>query len=54
MIELNKKYTRKEPSLKYLKIVEEYKKQHIVDIKPGLPHYSGSSLIQHIDSIKNF
>lgn len=53
MIEINKEYTRKKPSPRYLEIVEEYKKQHVVDIKPGLPHYNGSSLLQHVDSIKD-
>ena len=53
MIEINKEYTRKTPSPRYLEIVEEYKKQHVVDIKPGLPHYNGSSLLQHVDSIKD-
>ena len=51
MIELNKKYTRKKPSPRYLELVEEYKNQHIVEIKPGVPHYEGISLTKHIQTL---
>ena len=51
MIKLNKKYTKKNPSKKYIELTNNYKQQHLEDINPGVPHYEGISLEKHITSI---
>tara|TARA_R110001606_G_scaffold232067_1_gene379613 strand:- start:62 stop:724 length:663 start_codon:yes stop_codon:yes gene_type:complete len=52
-IEINKQYTREDPSERYLELVEEYKTQHTEDVKPGIPYYNGISLAQHIPTLTN-